>query len=126
LDRRAFAVWDVATHRWAVEAGEFDIIVGASSTDLRGKVTVTMRSTDVVTPVPTPAGFVADDAEFATMLGRPVPTPRGLLPYTVDSTIGDLNQTFLGRGFASIVHKIGTKAFPAEGEDREFFEAIFK
>src|SRR5690606_11077874 len=29
LDRRAFAVWDVASGEWAVEAGEFEILVGA-------------------------------------------------------------------------------------------------
>src|SRR5262249_6482694 len=32
---RAFATWDVASHRWKVGAGRYRILVGSSSRDLR-------------------------------------------------------------------------------------------
>ena len=35
LGRRSFAVWDVAAGDWLVEAGEYEILVGASSTDVQ-------------------------------------------------------------------------------------------
>lgn len=35
LDRSAFAYYDVATHAWKVDPGEYKILVGASSTDIR-------------------------------------------------------------------------------------------
>jgi len=35
LDRRAFAFFDVARQDWVVEPGEFRILVGASSSDIR-------------------------------------------------------------------------------------------
>jgi beta-glucosidase len=35
LDRSAFAYYDVATHAWKVDPGEYQILVGASSTDIR-------------------------------------------------------------------------------------------
>ncbi|MGW6693324.1 glycoside hydrolase family 3 C-terminal domain-containing protein [Rhodococcus sp. NPDC054953] len=35
LDERAFAFWSVREHRWVVEAGDFEIRVGASSRDIR-------------------------------------------------------------------------------------------
>lgn len=35
LDDRAFAFWSVREHRWVVEAGDFEIRVGASSRDIR-------------------------------------------------------------------------------------------
>ena len=35
LDARAFAFWDTRLHSWVVEAGIFDILVGASSADIR-------------------------------------------------------------------------------------------
>jgi len=35
LPRRAFAYWDVAQHTWAVKPGEREILVGASSRDIR-------------------------------------------------------------------------------------------
>jgi beta-glucosidase len=41
LDARAFAFWSLRDHRWEVEAGDFVIEVGASSHDIRGRVTVT-------------------------------------------------------------------------------------
>ncbi len=45
LDYRAFAYYDPAYHQWITEAGQFDILVGASSADIRGRATVTMCST---------------------------------------------------------------------------------
>ena len=45
LDFRAFAFYDPAYHQWITEDGEFDILIGASSADIRGTVTVTLQST---------------------------------------------------------------------------------
>ena len=97
LDRRSFAVYDTASGSWVVEAGRFEIRVGTSSRDIRVVAEVDVASDDVVTPVPAPAAAVATDAEFAALLGRPVPAPRPLLPLTEDSTIDDLRQVLLGR-----------------------------
>ena len=38
LDRAAFAFWDDARHAWAVEAGDFEIVIGSSSVDIRATV----------------------------------------------------------------------------------------
>jgi beta-glucosidase len=42
LDRRAFELYDAGRHEWRVEAGQFEILVGASCADLRlrGRVVV--------------------------------------------------------------------------------------
>lgn len=45
LDSRAFAYFDTAYHQWITEAGQFDILVGASSADIRCCATVSLRST---------------------------------------------------------------------------------
>lgn len=45
LDFRAFAYYDPAHGQWVTEDGEFDILVGASSADIRGCATVTLQST---------------------------------------------------------------------------------
>ena len=45
LDFRAFAFYDPAYRQWVTEDGEFDILIGASSADIRGTVTVTLQST---------------------------------------------------------------------------------
>jgi beta-glucosidase len=45
LDFRAFAYYDPAYQQWITEDGEFDILIGASSADIRGTVTVMLQST---------------------------------------------------------------------------------
>jgi beta-glucosidase len=45
LDSRAFAYYDPAYKQWITESGEFDILIGASATDIRARQTVTLEST---------------------------------------------------------------------------------
>jgi len=117
LDRRSFAVWDVATAAWLVEAGTFELRVGASSRDLRGRVRIEVDSEDLVTPVAAPVGALATDAELAA-LGRPVPEPRPLVPYHRDSVIGDLDATAAGRLVARGLRTAAARMAPG-GEDEE-------
>jgi beta-glucosidase len=42
LDRRAFAFYDPYQKQWRVEAGEFEILVGSSSRDIRARSTVNL------------------------------------------------------------------------------------
>jgi beta-glucosidase len=51
LDRRAFAYYDASTHGWAVNPGQFDLLVGSSSRDLPLKQTVEVRATQPGYPV---------------------------------------------------------------------------
>jgi beta-glucosidase len=43
LDERAFAFWDVETHDWKIEPGEFELRVGTSSRDIRRHVPLTLE-----------------------------------------------------------------------------------
>lgn len=45
LDFRAFAFYHPGYHRWITEDGEFDIMIGASSADIRHSLTTSMDST---------------------------------------------------------------------------------
>ena len=46
LDDRAFAFWNTATEDWCVESGEYKILVGSSSRDIRLEADVKMKSED--------------------------------------------------------------------------------
>lgn len=46
LDDRAFAFWNTATEDWCVESGEYKILVGASSRDIRLEAAAKMNSED--------------------------------------------------------------------------------
>jgi beta-glucosidase len=44
LDQRALAFYDPYQMQWRVEAGEFDILVGSSSRDIRARATVNLMA----------------------------------------------------------------------------------
>lgn len=63
LDERAFAFWSVRLGRWAVEAGDFTIAVGASSRDLAATARITLEAPTIsgpLTPLSTLDEWLAD------------------------------------------------------------------
>ena len=52
LDSRAFAYYNVLIKDWHIESGDFDILVGASSRDIRLTDTVAVRSANPAAPIP--------------------------------------------------------------------------
>jgi beta-glucosidase len=118
LDARSFAVYDVAAADWAAEPGGYELRVGASSRDIRSTRTIVLETGSKPTPVARPAAAVATEAEFGRLLGRPVPQPRGLLPYTTDSAINDLTSTWLGRRLHGALLGVISKQLP-EGADND-------
>ena len=117
LDRRAFAVWDVHAHDWMVEGGEFEILVGASSTDIRGRASVMVESQDQVGPAPEVAGTVATDAEFVALLGRPIPVPTSSRPFTRTSTPAELTTSRVGRGLVALLNRTAGRAVTLDDAD---------
>ena len=128
LDRRCFAYWEARLEDWYVEAGDFDILVGASSADIRQSVRLHAESShpdyrpvDRRTRLPRyydPAkGFSVSDAEFRTLYARELPAkaeaPR--LAFTLNTPLGELCQTFLGRLLYRAV-RMGTVAATDGGE----------
>ncbi|MCB0962443.1 MAG: fibronectin type III-like domain-contianing protein [Acidimicrobiales bacterium] len=103
LDRRAFAVWDVAAQDWLVEAGTYEIVVARSSVEVVATTAHEVASDDRVTPVPGPASFVATDAEFARLLGGPVPEVPPVRPFHRNSTLEELQATWVGRRIGDAV-----------------------
>ncbi len=113
LDRRAFALWDLAAHGWRVEAGDFDILVGTSSADIRAVRRIAVDSPDAVATSsgPSAPAYVAGDAEFARMLGHPIPPAAPLLPFHRDSTVGSLRRTALGAVVRGIIVRVARRSF---------------
>jgi len=42
LNDRSFSIWDVPSHSWKVQKGEYTLMVGASSRDIRSKTSLTL------------------------------------------------------------------------------------
>ena len=115
LDRGAFAVWDVASGGWRVEAGEFELLVGTSSADIASRTLVHVDSDDVIAAAPSVAGPVATDAEFAALLGHPVPAPEPARPFTRISTVGDLDISRAGHLVANSLRAVARRQLTDEG-----------
>jgi len=116
LGRRAFAVYDVRAADWLVEAGEFELRVGASSRDVRLRARIDVESSDRVSPAVIPAAALATDNEFTALFGRPLPAPKPLLPLHLDSTVDELKLRPLGRPLYGLLRAQAARNFSPEDE----------
>jgi len=117
LDRRAFAYYDTSLRDWHVETGGFEILVGASSRDIRLKASVQVKSNQPQAPAVDrdklavyydfPKGLSVSQDSFEALLGKPVPdnTFGEGEPYTINTPIGDMTDSFIGRQLFSFVEK---------------------
>jgi len=109
LDRRAFAYYNTDLRDWHIESGEFEILVGASSRDIRLSEIVNVESSQSSTG-PADRDNLAvyydlqkdtrvQQAEFETLLGRQVPSNEFMKgeAYTINTPITDMRDSFVGR-----------------------------
>lgn len=95
---RAFAFYDVARGDWSVPSGPFGIEVARSAVDVVATLDLDVTGGVEVAPEPADTAPVArTDTAFARRLGRPVPVPRPVRPFTRESTVGELATTRVGR-----------------------------
>ena len=114
LDSRAFAYYNVLIKDWHVESGDFDILVGASSLDIRLSATVNVKSANPAAPIPdyrTSAPYYYDLTEtneqkrtipieqFAALYGASVvdnvPYARG--EFNINCSLGDVSISPVGK-----------------------------
>lgn len=108
LDRRSFAFYNVDAKDWTVETGDFEIMVGASSRDIKFSGTVFVNAKEV--PIPdykdTASAYyditkLADfpEKDFEYLLGRPLVVNRELKKGDIDynATIADIGTCWIGK-----------------------------
>ena len=99
LDDKTFRYWNVATDRWEVEGGSYQLLVGANVQDIRLTADITLPGTGAPDPY---AGKELEhyrtahvqevpDAEFEALLGRPLPEETTAIDRTM--TLGELNHS---------------------------------
>lgn len=120
LSKRAFAYYNVNIHDWHVESGDFEILVGASSRDIRlsGKVSVQSTANDVAVPdykEIAPEYYTGEvqkvsDEAFTAVLGHEIPPcERGSEPFTL---LDSLERT-KGSKWGGIINTVIDKALNA-------------
>ncbi len=135
LRRRAFAFFDVTQRaggasqgEWRVESGAFEILIGASSTDIRARATVWVDAAPGVSAEPVALAayhrldaasgspLAIDDGTFATLYGHPLPLarrpPNAL--FDLNSTLSEVRRTFIGRRLHAAVLQNMQKVAPQD------------
>ncbi|MGN0521327.1 MAG: glycoside hydrolase family 3 C-terminal domain-containing protein [Eubacterium sp.] len=117
LSKRAFAFYNVKLGDWMVETGEFDILVGASSRDIRLSAAMTVTST-VEAEIPdyrqtAPAYYTADISgmrgeQFEAVYGQKLPSPEPDKSKKIDiyCCLNDARHTKCGGKICRLIEKI--------------------
>ena len=119
LDKRAFAYYNVNINDWHVESGDFRILVGASSRDIKLDATIYVESTvDAEIPdykATAPSYYGANimnisDAEFTAIYGKELPPSQRdkNAPFTFLNTIEDSQDSkWGGRIYRLLIKLLG-------------------
>ena len=109
LDRRAFSFYNTGIQDWHVTSGAYEILVGASSRDIRlsGVVQIDSTQAGVVVPerdrLPAYVEFskqaTVEKADFERLLGRKLPSNELVPgePATLNTPISEMRFSFIGR-----------------------------
>lgn len=117
LSKRAFAFYNVNTADWCVESGEFEILVGASSRDIKLKGTVTVSAPEAEIPdysKSAPAYYNNVSAitrdDFAAVYGE-LPSSERDLTKKIDKycCLDDASHTKWGGRICRLITKIMSK-----------------
>lgn len=135
LSKRAFAFWNININDWMVETGEFDILIGASSREIRLSKTITVESI-VIAKIPdyresAPAYYTADinnmnGSQFEAVYGKSMPSSEINRTKKIDiyCCINDAKYTKWGGKIAKLIKFIMTKMGSAENGDGAMLAAM--
>ncbi|MEG0305705.1 MAG: glycoside hydrolase family 3 C-terminal domain-containing protein [Oscillospiraceae bacterium] len=113
LDEHAFAYFDTSLNEWAEEGGEYNILVGASSQDIKLEIVTAKAGTKPSTLYSVdrlPSYFKAEihnisDAEYEVLLGRKLPAQTFDASKPLDYT-AIIEHGKYKRGFARLLYNV--------------------
>ncbi len=113
LKQEDFAYYNVALKKWAVEAGKYKILIGASSKDIRLSALLKVNGIETV-PYSGEVNSIykTNDmknitrSDFEKLLGRKVIDRVPEKPYTMYDCLGDADDTKVGKLISVLVKKI--------------------
>jgi len=137
LDKRSFAYWNILIHNWHVESGIYTIEIASSSRDIRLTAQVEVIG-DNEAHVPdfnqkAPAYYnlsketlnIQDD-QFRAILGYEIPSEPASRPYTINSTVRDIQTSFLGRLLVKLLEGYAKKTTKDLSKDSESMKQLIE
>lgn len=139
LDKRSFAYYNVNINDWHVEEGEYEILIGSSSRDIKLKSEVYVKTSQPEVVVPdyrnvaacyyklNKNNFNITDIEFQALYGRPIPVPENQKEkFTVNSTLEDIGNTFMGKVLYKIAKANIKKFLNTDDENNLSYKMMWK
>ena len=135
LGKRAFAYFNINIGDWHVETGEFDILVGASSRDIKLSASINVEST-VEADIPdyresAPAYYTADvkgmdNEQWAAVYGQELPAKERSADQKIDiyCCLNDAINTKWGGRICKLIGKAVSLAGSAENGDGNMLAAM--
>lgn len=135
LSKRDFAFFNVYSGEFQVESGEFYVLVGASSRDIKLSSCITITSTDNATipdySVSAPAYYSADiegmaGSQFEAVLGRPIPSCERdtTKPVDIYCCLDDARHTKWGGKICRLIEGIMSKMGSDANGDGKMLSAM--
>ena len=137
LDARSFSYFNTDINDWVIENGKYEIQIGASLMDIRLKHTVSYDKNTTEIPVNCKKEFIEDyyhrhhpisikDGTFTQLTGIPIPFAfkRKDEPYTINSTLTELSEVWIGRVFANIAKKQSANVMPSSKNDEKIMKMV--
>lgn len=103
--------YNVMKKEWVLENGEYEVLIGPSSSDIRlrerliieGEIQVENPYPKQVQDLYSNPSSIAPGDTFEKLLGRKLPEALPVLPITIESPLKDYKHTFMGRVLYRIV-----------------------
>ena len=127
LDERAFSYYDIKKNDWIIEEGNYMIMAAASSSDIRliqelklpGCSPDAMSPEELISYDNPDKAWPPSKAQFEKILNHAVPEQVRLRPFTVNSTLSDIQTTRVGRTFVKQVKENIFKELKTDDGDNE-------
>lgn len=112
IDSRSFALWSVIKNDWLVEGGEYELLIGASVTDIRLRASVAIDGEDVPDPYQdalfepyrTADVFRIHSDSFQALVGRKLPRRRWPRAVRLDANDAVSRGAALTRGLGRPIY----------------------
>ncbi len=132
LDNTSFEHFDVEENKWVIEPGEFEILVGASSLDIRLQEVLCYKkeeekeieySEDV--SVYHTLDRAINDEDFEAIYGD-IPDAIDATVITLNSSLDDIKDTFFGRKIVAKVKREIEETVRTNNEDDPTYKMLYK
>ncbi len=134
LDSTSFAYYSTVVKDWVIEPGEYEILIGASSTDIRLTGTVFYKKDEEENVVYKPSFSTSvyfnlnddiTDSDFEVIYGEvPISTKTDII--TVNNSLYDIRDTFFGKKMLSRVKSEVAKVSGTTDENDPTYKMLYK